>query len=308
MTKYKTTPQDIEDFKRRAASYAAIPSSNPNLPPPETMYMPVNLSGDNYQATGADYRTISPSGTATTNISPETWQNMTPDAASMSTKGRGADTMVAHVTPGDYVIPKDIITQHPDFLVKLKKVMGDQGADYRTHMVGSGFENVNPNTGAPEFGFGSIGRAIGGAISHIPVANQIVGGAANALKPLGNAGIGGNFMGSYYQGLAQGAMPQKYNAPAPAQTPYSPSNMALPSSLQELGGLTDQQRRSYLATQGSQGEGLGGSAKEYYANLLQRNIQSDQGALLPVESQYLGSQGINTSLSGQSLIDALRGF
>jgi hypothetical protein len=95
---------------------------------------------------------------------------------------------------------------------------------------------------------------------------------------------------------------------SPAVAPYSPSNMALPGSLKELGGLTDEQKRSYLATQGSQGEGLGGNARDYYANLLQRNIQADKGVLMPVESQYLGSQGINTGLQGQELINALRGF
>ena len=85
--------------------------------------------------------------------------------------------------------------------------------------------------------------------------------------------------------------------------------MTLPQSLQELGGLTDTQRRSYLASQGSQGEGLGGSSRDYYINLLQRNIQSNPNQeLLPVESQYLRQGGLDTNLTGQTLINALRGF
>lgn len=236
----------------------------------------------------------------------------------MAAQGRKGDAMMAHVTPGDYVIPKDILVQHPDFLVKLKKVMSDENEDYRTHMVGSGFESINPETGAPEFGFlRNIGRAVGSAVSRVPILNKAVAGVSNMSQPILNAIPGvKQTWGSYNKGLAEGAMPSVNNTMpsvnnAPSATPapiYSPSEMALPGSLKELGGLTDEQRRSYLATQGSQGEGLGGNARDYYANLLQRNIQADKGALMPVESQYLTSQGINTNLSGQQLIQALRGF
>lgn len=232
----------------------------------------------------------------------------------MAAQGRKGDAMMAHVTPGDYVIPKDILVQHPEFLVKLKKVMEDEDEDYRTHMVGSGFENVNPETGAPEFGFGrSLGRTLGnvgrGMLSTVTLgASEGQLGNPDAITK----GISNSFTGGMFDG-GDGGITSGYNDTIkqkiePEIVPYSPSNMALPGSLQELGGLTDEQRRSYLATQGSQGEGLGGNARDYYANLLQRNIQADKGALLPVESQYLGSQGINSNLRGQQLIDALRGF
>lgn len=235
----------------------------------------------------------------------------------MAAQGRKGDAMMAHVTPGDYVIPKDILVQHPDFLVKLKKVMSDENEDYRTHMVGSGFENINPETGAPEFGFGSImkpfksiarsaGGMLGSSVSKLlpdaisqPIGNMV--GMGGKVMP----GLGGNFLDGYSGGMTQD---KNMNGGSNGGSPYSPSEMALPGSLKELGGLTDDQRRSYLATQGSQGEGLGGNARDYYANLLQRNIQADKGALMPVESQYLSTQGINSSLSGQQLIEALRGF
>jgi hypothetical protein len=237
----------------------------------------------------------------------------------MASQGRKGDAMMAHVTPGDYVIPKDILVQHPDFLVKLKKVMSDENEDYRTHMVGSGFESINPETGAPEFGFGNIGGMIGKAIGKIagnktfgPLSNPIhKASIPSPLKPIDKFASKSfdQFNGQLNEGIAGGMGYVKSNGiPNEPQAPYSPSEMKLPGSLQELGGLTDEQRRSYLATQGSQGEGLGGNARDYYANLLQRNIQADKGALMPVESQYLSTQGVNSSLSGQQLIDALRGF
>jgi hypothetical protein len=244
------------------------------------------------------------------------YQSPNPQTNEMAAQGRKGDAMMAHVTPGDYVIPKDILVQHPDFLVKLKKVMGDENEDYRTHMVGSGFENINPETGAAEFGFGkafkritqSVGNTVGGGVSKIlPEAiSQPLGGALQKASPMLGMGFGSNYMKGVGQGISGPA--QAAAAPAAAESVYSPTEMKLPGSLQELGGLTDQQRRAYLATQGSQGSGLGGSSRDYYANLLQRNIQADQGSLLPVESQFLGSQGINPNLQGQALIEALRGF
>ena len=104
----------------------------------------------------------------------QTIPSQNPEIDAMASTGRKGDTMMAHVTPGDYVIPKDILVQHPDFLVKLKKVMSDENEDYRSHMVGSGFENINPETGSPEFGYlkkatkkvknfsGNIGQAVRG--------------------------------------------------------------------------------------------------------------------------------------------------
>lgn len=265
----------------------------------------------------------------------QTIPSQNPVVDEMASVGRGGDTMMAHVTPGDYVIPKNILVQHPEFLVKLKKVMSDMGEDYRTHMVGSGFENINPQTNSPEFfSFGGALKSFAGG------AGNAIGSGVSALtgsRSLGNfvgrnsAIIGGGMLGGL-PGMAMGnsgysniqkqqtraantardlaaAQPiiDEYNKGYRANDTINP--MDLPGSLQEMGGLTDEQRRSYLATQGAQGEGLGGSSRDYYINLLQRNIQANpEQNLLPVESQYLSRGGINTSLKGRDLVNALRGF
>jgi len=258
----------------------------------------------------------------------QTIPSQNPEIDAMASTGRKGDTMMAHVTPGDYVIPKDILVQHPDFLVKLKKVMSDENEDYRSHMVGSGFENINPETGSPEFGFikkikqftGNIGQAVGGLTGSKSLGRAAaIGTGFAAGAPLGIFGaIPGAMAGnSGYSGVQrqQTDLQNKaggYNAGYEAGTQIannSIGDMALPGSLQELGGLTDEQKRSYLATQGAQGEGLGGSSRDYYINLLQRNIRDNpQANLLPVESQYLSQNNINNNLRGNSLINALRGF
>lgn len=257
----------------------------------------------------------------------QTIPSQNPEANAMASVGRGGDTMMAHVTPGDYVIPKDILVEHPEFLVKLKKVMQDANEDYRTHMVGSGFENINPETGSPEFFFGKIKKKLGGFAGGIGQAVGTLTGS-DALGRTAAIATGGALSGG--SPLLIGPSSSGYTDIKKEQTQArndanlanlynqgyrsnksgeNVSNMTLPQSLQELGGLTDTQRRSYLASQGSQGEGLGGSSRDYYINLLQRNIQSNPNQeLLPVESQYLRQGGLDTNLTGQTLINALRGF
>jgi len=238
----------------------------------------------------------------------ETKTSQNPMIDEMASQGRKGDTMMAHVTPGDYVIPKNILVQHPEFLVKLKKVFQDENQDYRNHMVGSGFENINPETGSPEFGFGrSFKKFVSQNISQ-PVANltgsQKLGAGVGAVL----GGSPGWFVGapSLYNQAMRDMKPAQQSTP---QQPYSPTAMDMPESLQDLQGLTDQQKRSYISTQATQGQGVGEDTKNYYANLLQRNIKSDPAQnLLPVEQQYLQQRNINPALQGQSLIEALRGF
>lgn len=202
--------------------------------------------------------------------------------------GRGSDVMMGHLTPGDVVIPRDVVMENPEFLVKLKKAMADMGGDYKTHVVGSGYENFNPDTGAPEFGF--------------------FGGLSNIFKSLAPAGLGflvGGPAGAAIGGglgLLSGGMSKQQSMPspnisAPSFSPTRPDAKSRPGSLGDLSGLDPMQERSALATKGSQGGGLGQDEQDYYLNLLQRNILDEGGNVgstenfLPVERQYLNQAG-----------------
>lgn len=79
--------------------------------------------------------------------------------ADMARKGRATDTMMAHVTPGDVVVPRDVWMSNPTILKMVQKEFDQFGDDYRTHMVGSGSERINPETGQPEFFIKAIRKA-----------------------------------------------------------------------------------------------------------------------------------------------------
>lgn len=263
----------------------------------------------------------------------------------MSAMGRGGDNMVAHLSQGDVVIPRDIILNNPEFLTKFKKAMQDMGGDYRSHIAGSGFENYNPETGAPEFFFSGlknffknpvkqINRAVDdpmGAISNsvrTSIPGQFLPGTKalmNLLDPLigvqssSGGSIGGGESGalppSNIGPIGDSGQPieQEFKATRPNQAvkPYDLFSSSVGG--QSFDMLDPTQQRSYLATRGSQGGGLGDEEQNYYMNILQRNLIDEGGnmqdinsALLPIERNYLTRLGLPTGNTA-SFFQALQG-
>jgi hypothetical protein len=105
--------------------------------------------------------------------------------ADMARMGRGTDTMMAHVTPGDYVIPRAIVEKDPAILSRIKRSFEEEGADYRDHYVGGEYSNINPETGLPEFKFLKKLRNIA-----LPVLGAIAGSAVPGLGTALGASLG----------------------------------------------------------------------------------------------------------------------
>jgi hypothetical protein len=72
-------------------------------------------------------------------------------AQELAAQGRGDDTEVAHVARGEYVIPEAL--QTPEVLAALQRAAADCGVPLERLNVGHAMNSINPNTGAPEFGF-----------------------------------------------------------------------------------------------------------------------------------------------------------
>jgi hypothetical protein len=67
----------------------------------------------------------------------------------LALQGRGADRHIAHVTPGEIVIPRSFLT--PELMNMMTAVAREHGVDPREFFVGSGSNNINPRTGQMEF-------------------------------------------------------------------------------------------------------------------------------------------------------------
>lgn len=85
-------------------------------------------------------------------------------AKSLAAKGRFGDTEIAHVTPGEIVLPHS--AQTPEVLAASKNAFEQIGVPMERYVVGSSANSINPNTGQQEhFGLGNIVKAVVGGVS-----------------------------------------------------------------------------------------------------------------------------------------------
>ena len=72
-------------------------------------------------------------------------------AQELAAQGRGDDTEIAHLTPGELVIPRAL--QSPELLNALQRAAAAHNIPLEMLSVGNARNRINPDTGAPEFDF-----------------------------------------------------------------------------------------------------------------------------------------------------------
>jgi len=95
----------------------------------------------------------------------------------MERYGRNGDTMMGHLTPGETVVPQQVLQQNPQIARGLGRAFQDAGADPTRYVVGSGSNSINPMTGEPEF-FLSTLINIGSKLIGNPMVQGALGNAA----------------------------------------------------------------------------------------------------------------------------------
>ena len=117
--------------------------------------------------------------------------------------GRGEDSMIAHVAPGEMVVPPVL---SPETQETIKQEMIAVGLDPNEYTVGQGM-SINPITGMAEFGFlKKLGKSLKKVVKKVaPIAGALlipgVGGAlGSGLSAIGSklgikAGIGSKLLG-----------------------------------------------------------------------------------------------------------------
>lgn len=124
-------------------------------------------------------------------------------------KGRRGDTMIAHVTKGEQIVPKPVLDANPVIAHLIAHAIRNAGADPEQYKVGSEMSH-NPDTGHPEFGFFShlfknkIFRTVAPIV--LGAINPVLGAAAGGVMGASNGGgiVGGltGAAGGYFGGSA----------------------------------------------------------------------------------------------------------
>ena len=113
----------------------------------------------------------------------------------MARYGRNGDTRMAHVAPGEVVVPQEVLAQRPQVARGLGMAFRDVGADPRRYVVGSKRNSINPITGEPEFfldkliAFGT--KALGNPMVQGAVGNIALQAIRGKKPSLRDALIGG---------------------------------------------------------------------------------------------------------------------
>lgn len=110
----------------------------------------------------------------------------------MAQYGRGGDRFVAHMAPGELVVPAPLIERSPELRESIFSHLREMGIeDPEQYVVGSAANSINPETGLMEFGFfSSAFKAVKSVVKKAaPIVLPIVL-AATPLGPVFGAALG----------------------------------------------------------------------------------------------------------------------
>ena len=127
-----------------------------------------------------------------------------PEAEALSQMGRGPDTELAHLEPGDVVIPPAVLENDPMLADVLEERMAMAGVDPRSRVAGLGIASLNPNTGLEEFGFFKSLKKVVKKVA--PYAGIIAAPFTGGLSAALIGGAGGLLSGKGLKGAAMGAL------------------------------------------------------------------------------------------------------
>ena len=100
----------------------------------------------------------------------------------MQNMGRYGDTRMAHVAPGEMVVPRQVMQNNPQLAQGIASAISSEGVDPRRYMVGTPQNSINPNTGQPEFFLPQIAAFAGKALASNAVKGALTSLAVRKLQ------------------------------------------------------------------------------------------------------------------------------
>lgn len=108
--------------------------------------------------------------------------------------GRSGDSMMAHVSPGEYIVPKPVLDANPHLAAIIANAVMNAGGNPEDYEVGDDM-SYNPETGNPEFRWKGWKKIWKAATKVVPVAaGYLLGGPPGAAigGAVGSAARGGD--------------------------------------------------------------------------------------------------------------------
>ena len=140
----------------------------------------------------------------------------------LSQKGRGGDTTIGHLTPGEVIIPAEVMSAVPGLSQMVSQAFQAAGTDIGQYTVGGPDDSMNPETGMPEYAYD-------------PEADAMSSGYHGGIQSSETEGYGGNTYQSNYD-FADGSdwgsvsSPNQMTAPGAAAAASNITVENLPSN------------------------------------------------------------------------------
>ena len=205
--------------------------------------------------------------------------------------GRNGDTMMAHVTPGELVVPQEVLSQRPDVARGLGVAFRDVGADPTRYVVGSGSNSINPVTGEPEFFLDKILdiiRSPAGTAVTTKVISDLVRGETPSLKDVLISGVIGGGLGSLGGGMS---LAQSFGLGGDQESiaPVTSQRTVVDDGLRSSGTISEQQPVSSGYNEGLLGIGsfLGANPERGIGRML--NSKIGEALAMGIGAQLLDS-------------------
>jgi len=126
----------------------------------------------------------------------------------MAGYGRNGDTTMGHLTPGETIVPQQVLQQNPQVARGLGRAFTDSGVDPSRYVVGSGQNSINPVTGEREFFLDKVlgaimgNPSISGALGNLAL--RKIQGKDVGLRDALLGGLAGRLAGGVGGAMAKG--------------------------------------------------------------------------------------------------------
>lgn len=214
----------------------------------------------------------------------------------LASQGRYGDQMMAHVAPGEVILPKKLVAD-PKLKKQLEELYQKFGVTMDQYTVGNDANSINPNTGIMEFGF--LSDLWGDIKKNAPTIGHIVGFAMGG--PLGGplgAAIGGAIGGAVKEGDLGYALKQ-------GATGFALGGMAKGAGL--TGGSAANPSLGF-GSGGVTSKGVGGFFENIGANLRGGLTGTMPTGATGIGTSFKNLTGMEKGIAGLTAMTALGGF